>query len=634
MLNKSTVGKTSGHQTPGTNTPKGEGKPLRKRARVSTQKSGSSKLEDQNVDGPENQSNKKLNAKKGRPDSESRRFKGTEDIPFEVVLEVFCRAEPGDLLRLSRTSKDIRAILMSRRYAYIWRSARQNIGLPPPPDDMNEPQFAHLVFDDVFCYVTNLSSLPDYDWEYLCQQPADYRELRLSVLPSESVQVEQERVLVGSNKYGRTLKTEFELLKSELEREEWISQKQKELKANQEHAKLCVQWFRSTLSGRSKELEALRTERREDIIGRFDAIGWGEEARIMANEYGNEFSTHKFVRQTKKLTDLVWRRISHELLNLLVMHKTDRLRKEKETTRREHYAAFSNAYIRIRDTLDLRQPLPAVGDILKYEPIEDIIWLLDRNIDDAYSSSKISEHLPDIIAEWRPKKTQELADLLGITGATALDLHLATSVFECKAEGCGARFRFFGASRMQTWKPGHSRAVWPWSTRWIDSNNAISRVSKIVVEACGLDPAVATVQDLYDANPLIECTTCAGAKGSRYFTWWPLILSHPPSHTIKIHSSCSAAVKSEIALKFPSSDENLSCSHCHSTILKESMRSHLETTHSIQLVERQNLLVLDLQAIQEHWYFPLLPQYEHHKSSMSLFEPGYYKIKASLLGSP
>ncbi|KAF9062057.1 hypothetical protein BDP27DRAFT_1428345 [Rhodocollybia butyracea] len=131
--NKSTDDNTSKHaKTTRKKTLKDEAqqeKPLRKRARLGAiaQKSGSSKSKVQDGDDPENQL-------RGDPE-EFLQFEENrgclerllKDFPLEVVLEVFCSAESGDLLQLSRTSKDLRAILMSRRFEYIWRAARQNI---------------------------------------------------------------------------------------------------------------------------------------------------------------------------------------------------------------------------------------------------------------------------------------------------------------------------------------------------------------------------------------------------------------------------------------------------------------------------------------------------------------------------
>lgn len=94
-----------------------------------------------------------------------------KDVPLEVSLEVcddnpcfslisshrtkiFCYLEPRDLLRLSRTSHELRNILMSKSSEDIWRAARQNLRgeLQPPPPDLNEPQYAYIMFEP-FCHV-------------------------------------------------------------------------------------------------------------------------------------------------------------------------------------------------------------------------------------------------------------------------------------------------------------------------------------------------------------------------------------------------------------------------------------------------------------------------------------------------
>jgi hypothetical protein len=68
--------------------------------------------------------------------------------------------EPLDILRLSRTSKDLRNLLMPKSSEYIWRAARLNIeDLPPPPSDMNEVQYANFMFDK-YCQVSHICFIP------------------------------------------------------------------------------------------------------------------------------------------------------------------------------------------------------------------------------------------------------------------------------------------------------------------------------------------------------------------------------------------------------------------------------------------------------------------------------------------
>jgi len=67
--------------------------------------------------------------------------------------QIFGQLEPLDLLHLARTTKDLRAILMSRSSVSVWKQALENVtGLPACPEDMSEPQYANLVFSK-HCYV-------------------------------------------------------------------------------------------------------------------------------------------------------------------------------------------------------------------------------------------------------------------------------------------------------------------------------------------------------------------------------------------------------------------------------------------------------------------------------------------------
>jgi hypothetical protein len=81
-------------------------------------------------------------------------------------LKIFCALNPYDLLRLGRTTKALRSVVMSRSARSVWMRSFRNIdGLPSCPDDMTEPAWAHLTFEpvcDVCCaYVVLLGSDTD-----------------------------------------------------------------------------------------------------------------------------------------------------------------------------------------------------------------------------------------------------------------------------------------------------------------------------------------------------------------------------------------------------------------------------------------------------------------------------------------
>ncbi|TFK27345.1 hypothetical protein FA15DRAFT_586440 [Coprinopsis marcescibilis] len=75
------------------------------------------------------------------------------EMPIDVLHEIFGHLEPRDLLYLARTTKGLRNILMQRTSRGIWvRSFAALEGYPRCPKDMQEPQYANLMFSN-HCHV-------------------------------------------------------------------------------------------------------------------------------------------------------------------------------------------------------------------------------------------------------------------------------------------------------------------------------------------------------------------------------------------------------------------------------------------------------------------------------------------------
>ncbi|KAL1660194.1 hypothetical protein GGF50DRAFT_106661, partial [Schizophyllum commune] len=84
------------------------------------------------------------------------------DLPPELINEVLSHLHPLDLLHLCRTTKLLRSMLLNRSAAFLWRRCMANVpyhprnpgvpDVPPKPDDLNEPQWANLLYGKVGCY--------------------------------------------------------------------------------------------------------------------------------------------------------------------------------------------------------------------------------------------------------------------------------------------------------------------------------------------------------------------------------------------------------------------------------------------------------------------------------------------------
>lgn len=79
-----------------------------------------------------------------------------ELVQLTVMPQIFSLMHPRDLLNLARTSKPLRALLMSRQSAPFWKAARQLVeGLPDCPPYLSEPEYANLAFFS-HCHVSRI----------------------------------------------------------------------------------------------------------------------------------------------------------------------------------------------------------------------------------------------------------------------------------------------------------------------------------------------------------------------------------------------------------------------------------------------------------------------------------------------
>jgi len=286
-----------------------------------------------------------------------------KDVPLDVVIEIFCYLDPGDLIRLARTSKDLRGILMSKTWESVWRIARENVqDLPPLPPDLNEPQYARLLYES-YCHVClkgncdiilwlfrmkcckkcgvetsvpvnlfftiwlaliDIFRLPPYE-DLINSQPMEYRHR--GILPSEWLpgNSSYHNHRVGNTKIAERFKAEYTALQTLEDRRSWISGKTQCFRELARHGRLCERWHEAQLKKRANEVEDVRQKRLEAILERLGEIGWREEAEHMLNK----FKDHKLVKQPKKLTEHGWKCIKVELVKMLSNHKENRLRNEQ-----------------------------------------------------------------------------------------------------------------------------------------------------------------------------------------------------------------------------------------------------------------------------------------------------------------
>ncbi|KAF9000522.1 hypothetical protein BDZ89DRAFT_1082273 [Hymenopellis radicata] len=367
------------------------------------------------------------------------------DTPLDVLFEIFSYLEPLDLLRISRTTKDLRQLLMSKSSAFIWERARlATEGLPPIPDDLNDPQYINLLFDK-HCHECGNGFTQSVQWEArlrLCKNclqsnsimTANIEHLaQLSTRYSDLAAITPKYILVtSSGRYSSKRTTYYHLATYQRLAAESV-------KASDFRAWIAPKYGESmALSTSCKPYErcwlALRDQRLSSILERLKADGWTEELKDASTL--DTVRSHKLVNQAKVLTDRIWDNIEPTLTALMTIVRDELLAKKIRTA----------VPRRIRLVIDLCKPIlstmpeiPVIPDpsfIPNLQPFRDIIkntpYNQDLNDDDL---AEALTTLPDICTSWRQQQEDDLTSKLCALGRD-VDLSLVVNAFTCANCSC------------------------------------------------------------------------------------------------------------------------------------------------------------------------------------------------------
>lgn len=89
---------------------------------------------------------------KGKPNA----LQGVMQLPVELLFDILELAHPMDLMHLSRTSKGLRKVVLSKSSEPVWKAAYKNYDeLNNPPEDIPYPKWTAMMYDDARCDVSH-----------------------------------------------------------------------------------------------------------------------------------------------------------------------------------------------------------------------------------------------------------------------------------------------------------------------------------------------------------------------------------------------------------------------------------------------------------------------------------------------
>ncbi|KAJ7586777.1 hypothetical protein C8J56DRAFT_945546 [Mycena floridula] len=265
------------------------------------------------------------------------------DAPLDILFEAFSYLEPVDIMRLSRTSKDLRTLLMTRSSAFVWRQARANVdipGLPEPLPSTSEPEYANLIPNDV-CHHCNSPRKYEIIWScrircckkcssrVFCSADSfmqDAWSLVEPLVPTDcTAKFKTSYYIPVADKYLATV--ERLVRRGDQDRvDRWLRKEKQKLKVKRQWTMQCLRWT----SVRSQRLEVfqryLRIRRNLEIAHRLSNLGWDKEIAFDRRS----LRLHHLVYQPKELTERVWTNIEPRLVEFMKETRKRRLKQEAE----------------------------------------------------------------------------------------------------------------------------------------------------------------------------------------------------------------------------------------------------------------------------------------------------------------
>ncbi|KAI0768923.1 hypothetical protein BC629DRAFT_805936 [Irpex lacteus] len=527
----------------------------------------------------------------GRPTKRRRgKLRQMLDMPLDVVMEICSHLFPKDLLNLARTSKSLRTFFMSRSSQHMWKAACSSVpGLPSCPPDLSEPAYVNLLFDTHchFCQKKNCNKAGLLHLEVRLRLCRDcYGRLNSNTLFAEysvasALKVELSNV-PGSHKLhdvlpnirGVFLRTHvanlielFNDMPSDA-RAELLDVKRKQLSELRKHTLEMYTWLGQSAISRAEELRELKDSRSEAIMERLREDGWQAEIDYLKSTFNPiryEFATLPEVRKSQALTPKIWNNIKGPVTEFIQKVRNQRVTAERKEIIKHRLVELSEFV----DNLPLRIPGLYISRIDTVHYIPETSQLIDpdnptfdpqdlevpiKNCLQNRAQQTLNSLRKQIIQQCRlDESTNPFSLAVGswfmcnlcrtIQSLEQVGNHMG---HDCRSDVPQPTHVPDEIYDIVKWK-FHDRL---WSAGWY--NESVPVMPKIV-EACGLDPKTATIDDLDRADVRLRWARDAHQEPDwkPIMTWRSATRMAGVTHSRVMRKAFERATEAEIAAAKP-----------------------------------------------------------------------------------
>ncbi|TBU50707.1 hypothetical protein BD309DRAFT_848319 [Dichomitus squalens] len=487
-------------------------------------------------------------------------------MPLDVIGLIFAILDPRDLLSLARTSKGLRAILMTKSNKWYWVYALTHVeGLPQCPPFLNEPSYASLVFSK-YCH-NCLKRAPLVDRVFIifsaryCKECENERLVtqeheQFQLLLGEIEDVVSERPKFTSYGYpARYHLPELVAFSKSWNARAGNAEAQTQLvrdfaasvKSRNQFAKLFRVWALRKKQARNKELRDEREAKKNAIIERLRTLGWGDELDQMdSSSRDRSLGREPLFKKRGPLTDrVVWANMQDEAVAWIELQRGKRLRRLRDKVMDPRFRLcerflqiWAADYWPIDEYDDLPIPSTALQfrDYLLMPEIRSVLDVPD-NVAVTWEvlREKLGPLLPGLVREWIESCKEELRAKLEVVFSSfqeGVDPMRLVTTAQLAARGHAKPMSvILWHGRLSLWEaiadppsPDWKARV-QWDTERIMVNPGISPLkARALIEACEMDADSATPEGMDKCLKRLTCDECTQrglSKGGGFevFNW-------------------------------------------------------------------------------------------------------------------
>ncbi|KAG6335460.1 hypothetical protein ID866_3634 [Astraeus odoratus] len=333
-----------------------------KRRKMSTRAAKRKRVQDPELEQEVVSQNEPRAPKKVRRGPVVGRLAGLMELPLDILFEIFGHLNPLDVLRLARTTKQFRRVLMHRSALSIWIAARQN--------------------------VPNLPDCPPYMMDFRLGR-------RICTKCAKECMLEDYHVFSGESVY-KAVPSKYG---NPQEREAFVKER-RALVFDMEKACL-LQEFCTILSCLLISM-VWRARRLETVVEELTKLGWGPEIEKIPPR--DDLSLHKLVKQPTRLTPRIWSNIRPGMIKYMEQMKSQRLERERKAlviSRKQIAVSILRAY-KINH-LPLTEVMPEPVDFFAFPEVDTIIERPTEEEVTGSSFAGVVARMDELITQWRSR---------------------------------------------------------------------------------------------------------------------------------------------------------------------------------------------------------------------------------------